>query len=239
MNIFKIQLKAILAILILICLGATMNLGLAALPQIDSPQQTTTSQDSTIWQLDHAWTINNGELAGRGMGYAIYEGFCEGPLSTLKFKIKDLTGDLHTDLNTDDLDQYAVSFSRNRTGTLSVDLIKKTNSSSPIIKILESQQIDYETPQDLPVEIVSKDNRIQVYVFKTEQEELARVPLIDYLTSGPLSPGKIAFQTLKDSNALITDVEVICTSTFPVDEAPPNLGAIHYKRPASGQDQAS
>jgi hypothetical protein len=238
MNIFKIQLNAILAILILICLGATMNLGLAALPQIDSPQQATTSQDSTIWQLDRAWTINNGELAGRGMGYAIYEGFCEGPLSALKFKIKDLTGDMHTDLNTDEQDQYAVSFSRNTTGTLSVDLIKKTNSSSPTIKILEGQQIDYET-QDLPVEIVFKDNRIQVYVFKTEQEELARMPLIDYLDSGLLSPGKIAFQTLKDSNALISDVEVVCTSTFQVDEAPPNLGTIHYKRPALGQDQAS
>jgi len=239
MNIFEIRLKSILPILILMYLGATMNLGLAALPPIDSPQQATTNQASPIWQLDHAWTINNGELVGRGPGLAIYEGFCEGALSTLKFKIKDLAGCLHANLNMDEPDKYAVSFSRNETGTLSVDLIKETGSTSTTINILEGQSIDYETPQDLPVEIVSKDNRIQVYVFKTEQEELARVPLIDYLDTGSLTPGKIAIETLNDSNALISDIEVVCTSTFQEDEAPPNLGTIHYKRPALGQEQAS
>lgn len=196
-------------------------------------QSAASSVPNTGWQLDNGWTINESELIGKGHSWATYENSCrEGPL-TLKFKLKSLKGGLHTNINVEGADRYAIGFFSNENGSLSVYLFKQVGAIPPTFaEYIQGQYLIDDTTQEHQVDIISQSERIQVYIYRLGETSEVALPVIDFIDQDPLPAGGIAFESLNDSIAKIYDVEVICPSLYSEKEELPNLGIGYGERPA-------
>lgn len=190
--------------------------------------------------IEDGWTTHDGELLGRGPGWAGYNESCKGGPFTLRFKIKRLQREIHANINIKNSNLYAIGFINKENASLSTYIFKQSNGIQPTPEqYVLGRSISYDRNREYVVEIISKNGRIQVFVNEAGNEpEL--MPVIDYHDPDPLPQGKIDFETLEGALALLDDVALICSSSTSADDnegspslnkEPPNLGIGYFKPP--------
>jgi hypothetical protein len=195
------------------------------------------SNEKNFSSIGDRWTKLDGELVGKGPGWAGYEKSCGNGTLSLKFNLENLTGGVQANINMNGPDHYAIGFVNMGNSALRTYLLKqvgKISSSSKQqfsggAKIYNQTQIIYNQTKKYQVEVISEDGNIRVFIDKAEQEFGERLPVIDYHDSNPLPPGKIDFETLENSSAILSDVITDCSPSK--EEKPPNLGIGYFKRP--------
>jgi hypothetical protein len=225
--------KWTLMVIIIILSNLWLSLAVAQLADSLQPSQEITSANGA-WQMENGWKAVEGDLVGSGPSRASYVDSCKTESQTFKFNLKSLQGELHTEININGSNLYAIGFVNNGNGSISTYLIKQMGSVSPAgieNETIPGQSMRYDHTQEYLAEIVSKNGRIQVYLSEKGLRSADLIPLIDYSDPTPLSPGDIAFEILQDSNARINEMDIICSSASSTRTKAPDLGVGHFKRP--------
>ena len=219
-------------IIIILFIFSNLYFNMAIGSSADARQQSNGSPiPNTGWQLGNGWTIQGDNLVGKGNSSASYRESCEEGSLNLEFILRSLEGGLQANINTNGSSRYTIGFVNNGNGSLSTYLLRQVGKiPTSTIQNFPGRSIPYNTTQEYLVNITSKNQRIQVSLNKAEQKSEVTIPVIDYYDSNPLSPGKIAFETLNDSIAWLNNVEVICLPS-PSYKETPNLGLGYFKRP--------
>jgi hypothetical protein len=221
-------------------LSLTMILCMSAWGILDSSMAEEPATNNYISSTKDGWTIHDSELLGRSLSWAGYNESCvDGPF-TLKFKLKSLQREMHANINIKDSNRYAIGFINEGNTSLSTYLFKQSSGVQPTPgKYFLGRSISYDRNREYEVKIVSKDGRIQVFVYEAGGEQ-ELMPVIDYHDPDPLPQGRIDFETLDGTLAQLNDIALICSSPSYVGEdrrpsstnkEPPNLGIGYFKPP--------
>jgi len=191
----------------------------------------------------NGWTTYDGELVGAGNGgWAGYNESCEDAPLTLKFRLKTLLGGMHANINVSGTDRYAIGLNNSSDGYLSSYIFKQVGETVPSpAERLAGRPVAYNQTLEYQVDILSDDGHVLVFVYEADQEAGELLPVIDYLDSDPLPPGRIDFEALNESLVRLSNVTVVCPSAASEGEnasdesdEPPDLGEIYFERPDPG-----
>lgn len=154
------------------------------------------------WSLDHGWTVDAGQLVGRDHRWARYEAdewSCD--RLAFRFALASLKGTLHANFLVGDAGRYFVGFESSGR-ILDRVYLKKQLGSGQILDLGQSGPIPVlVTPQNPLAAIITCDaGRIDV--------NLGGKSVLNDVDQRPLPAGRVAFETLDASYAVIDDLAV-------------------------------
>ena len=219
MSTNKVLSRVLLMIILCLCVWANFECCLA--------QSSTVSRPSWVW--------NDGNLTGRGAGWAGYNESCgEGDLN-LSFNLERLEGEMRANININGTDRYAIGFRKAMVGEFTYTIqpyvlkmvgetiesdergITKSYYSSNIYQITIISKI---TMADSAA-ISRRIRTIEVYIEDMGLPRLGSKPLISYTDSDPLPPGGVDFESLEGGAYVeIYDIVLTCPSPPPPNQLP-------------------
>ncbi len=187
---------------------------------------------------EKGWTSCDGEIIGAGEGsFTAYNESCEGPL-ILKFRLKDLSGGMHVNVNVSGQNRYAIGLKSEDDGLLSTYIFREAGTVPSPEEWVAGEPVAYNHTQEYEVEILSYNGEIRVMFNEPDHETGGPFPAIDYLDPDPLPPGRIDFEALNGTFVRFSNVTVVCPSPTTEEDAASeepegnlDLGVGYFERP--------